>query len=739
MSHLDNFSKAHADVVNDANAVLQRLKRIKDAFAQKKASILEAWVEDRTRFADNTDANVRDGKVLKYGNHQTPGNNKNTHPQTWPFRLWTGAPYRIWFVRSGRKERVNDPVFGLLYLPDGRLFMPIGWYRNDSPEPVTRFVESIPSPIAAENLVHHEVFLTHTDEDFINLLGLCGINNAARVRLEGASGAYSDANITTKEEARYNDTDNDFAGFCDTTHKKGSSFQDILTGNCYCRCCSEGTLFPKRPAIRVIVDNALSHKTERIKRALQRYFVPTINPTARTYNYTISTQAFIKDHLSQFKTALKGLQANNAEDDDDGGQAPQDNADGAQALQDDEVLDTDDENDGDVAAEVATSDNWENLGFWELSEEKTVFSMRELAEALPNNVYKLLMEHNIDTAAFGMWTTASFLGTATHNALDLAYSIHEPPAVVTTRYQKTRSVAIDISRAYPGICTLAATAAYDFWINKILRKPSATATRPEPQNATTTTIKFTCVPSRIAPQLGEACLFPALTADDEGIIMRPDYVFSEIRCHETHSPPRLFERGQLQPLQAECTTTPLRAGQAARANAQPATLPRGKIGIAIEYKTRWGRLDMDKDTLFQYKLQALMQAHAINAGVAILHVTTVPYKSYTNHVFNKTFIADANNSFVRYLKTVTLQNKVPNEEFNTVLPDNIVTRTLTQEYFFVGQTYADRTDANTRRFKADRRTATLYHKATGASYVQASEAQLGELEAVMHKCLVTIE
>ena len=698
----DNFYKAHIDIVEQVTILKNELEaQVSNAFAQKKTSILKRWIDKRERFQrdDAKKWNKKDFRKLRYGNHigrgignkdPYPNTTFNTHPEKSPFHWWTTAKYRIWFVRSGQQERVNDPAFGLLYLPDGRLFMPIAWVEN-SKEISVRFVESLPSPFVAENLLHYEEFDSATNNRFQSLLTLCGINNAARMRIEDRE--PSAAKIVEKETKDFFTRPQSRSPH---TGRYGYSFQDPLTGNCYCRSCSEGFLYPKKPAIKLIVrvaSRAAADDDEMfIKRLLQRHFVPTINPTASTFNYTISTQNFVKDFQKKIKKSY-------SED-----KGP-----------------------------------WKELGFWKLSKENSAFTMHELAEALPNNVYKLLMEHNIDTAAFGMWTTASFLGTATHNALDLAYDIHEPPSRQTTRFEKSRSAAIDISRAYPGICTLAATAAYDFWINKILRADKLTATHPN--GADTAEIEFHCVPGRVEPDKGPACLFSRLwkknvNAEAAGVIMRPDYVFADVRCTETSGNNELFA---VQTPFVQVCQTPRRAGQPLAPSVPTAAaaspLDSGKTGVAVEYKTRWGRLDIDSNTLFQYKLQALLQADAIGAQVAILHITTVPYTSNTNHVTNDTYIADTNNEYMQKIKT--LEGLVNSQELNfdaDIETGNTVP--LVGRYSFLQETFGNAQ----RAFRAETNTHTLFFKATFYDTTPLDEEQaLENLDAVIHKCLVTIE
>lgn len=285
------------------------------------------------------------------------------------------------------------------------------------------------------------------------------------------------------------------------------AFIDPLTGNTYCASCSEGKLPGRRSAAMHVVASAVQEpgRERRIHRAVARHVVACLGGAFGNRPATFPTKA-IWDSKA-FRTFYRYY----------GGT---------------------------------------DLGFAK-AEEKTVplVAAGMTAGSRAPNVYRVLAEHNTDTAKAGLASTASFLGSATHNVLDYAYRLYGG-------VQHDQSV--DVIRTYPAVTAAIGVVAYDAMSSYLARDPAVTrATLAADVRA------------------GETSVLPVPVGGRGAVILRPDHVLRK-------------------------------AGKVAAA--------------AMEFKTVWGRRDKDRQTMCQYKAQALLQALAAGAGRAILHIVRCPYE-----------------------------------------------------------------------------------------------------------------
>ena len=81
------------------------------------------------------------------------------------------------------------------------------------------------------------------------------------------------------------------------------------------------------------------------------------------------------------------------------------------------------------------------------------------------NVYRILAEHNTDTAKAGLASTASFLGSATHNVLDYAYRLYGGVQ---------HSQSVDVIRTYPAVTAAIGVVAYSEMASYLARDPAVT-------------------------------------------------------------------------------------------------------------------------------------------------------------------------------------------------------------------------------------------------------------------------
>ena len=159
-----------------------------------------------------------------------------------------------------------------------------------------------------------------------------------------------------------------------------------------------------------------------------------------------------------------------------------------------------------------TSKVWESDGFktfrrtflrstlgFSIVAQKTVelVSTGMLAGSLAPNVYAVLLEHQVDTARHGLATTASFLGTASHNVLDYAYDLYGG----ATPFERRQ--ALDVMRTYPAISATVGIVAYE----SIARH-----------------LKTSREKLRKTVSTGVTATTPCLVRGEQAVVLRPDYV-----------------------------------------------------------------------------------------------------------------------------------------------------------------------------------------------------------------------
>ena len=186
----------------------------------------------------------------------------------------------------------------------------------------------------------------------------------------------------------------------------GLGFVDPLTGNSYCAGCSAGALAdPPSAALQVISECATGASPCRA--ALAEHVLTSVgarHETARVRFTHPTSKVWESDGFKKFRALFRR----------------------------------------------------HTLGFSLVSQKKVeLVSTGMLAGSLAPNVYAVLLEHQVDTARHGLATTASFLGTASHNVLDYAYDLYggAPPL--------ERRQALDVMRTYPAITATVGIVAYE--------------------------------------------------------------------------------------------------------------------------------------------------------------------------------------------------------------------------------------------------------------------------------------
>ena len=149
-----------------------------------------------------------------------------------------------------------------------------------------------------------------------------------------------------------------------------------------------------------------------------------------------------------------------------------------------------------------------DMGFAEIEERWMDFvATGGLRGDMAPNVYAVLLEHRIDTARFGLSSTASFLGTASHNVLDYAYKLFGGAA------GDLRRLALDVVKTYPAVTAAVGVAAYDAISAHLV------ASRGQTRKELADTV-----------EAGVTATLENIAVSDGGcLVLRPDHVVKEVK------------------------------------------------------------------------------------------------------------------------------------------------------------------------------------------------------------------
>lgn len=378
-----------------------------------------------------------------------------------------------------------------------------------------------------------------SQSEFEMLVCSSALNNSARFTVDSAS------RCSHSRQAKDN-----------TKTPASRAMHDRLAGNSYCRECTigGGRSLPSQTCIKLITyictrktvpqnehifgdSVSLTYVTRSIVR---QHFLGTINQTA--WPHTVSTTRLIGSRV--LRQAQGGMAAG-------------------------------------------------DFGFVRLGRRTRLpFTMQVAANVAPNNIYYMINNWEIDTSAMGLLSTASYLGTACHAALDHSFIIHEKQ-LPTARVQRIRSTSIDICRAYPPIASLTATATYDHLTQTLRRHPKFRAPGVKvgmrPLTGPTTTLDFLVADAASAGAMKGAC----------AVVLRPDY------C---------FDQKEVEFCGRQCN-------------------------IAMEFKTHWSQKPLSRPVMAQYFTQTILQAHAQSCELALLVIASVPYEAAPNRVECEMWVA----------------------------------------------------------------------------------------------------